>query len=204
MEPTTKKVVIEAITCTNYVWELVKVNGSIAWRQYMEIVSQPEAAIHGKPMVYVNFVHRVSGNPDDAEASTSGQAQPEPEDGSTECAASEGSLVPNFVPNEGPETWWSARIDCHEYLSDEALGLESDEDTDPSSDGTDEDAHEAGGPYVASRLDDIAARSLVRPQEEGSQWGFEADTLLVGKRFPDKVVVQQAIARYALSISRVY
>ena len=56
---------------------------------------------------------------------------------------------------------------------------------------------------MASRLD-IAVRSLVLPQEEGSQWGFDADTLLVGQRFPNKVVVQQAIARYALSISRVY
>ena len=82
--------------------------------------------------------------------------------------------------------------------------MESDEDADPSSDSSDEDAYQAGGPYVASRLDDIAVRSLVLPQEEGSQWGFEADTLLVGQRFPDKVAVQQAIARYALSISRVY
>lgn len=76
--------------------------------------------------------------------------------------------MPNFVPNEGAKTWWSTRIDCHEYLPDEPLGLESEEDTDPSSNGTNEDTHQAGGPYVASRLNDIAVRSLVLPQEEGS------------------------------------
>lgn len=38
-EATLKKVVNEGITCTNAVWELVKVNGSIAWSQYMQIVS---------------------------------------------------------------------------------------------------------------------------------------------------------------------
>ena len=59
-------------------------------------------------------------------------------------------------------------------------------------------------PYVASRLDDVAVRSLVLPQEEGSHWGFDAETLLVGQRFPSKEAVQQAITRYTLSISRVY
>ena len=56
--------------------------------------------------------------------------------------------------------------------------MESDEDADLSSDGSDDDAHQADGPiggsvssevpYVASRLDDVAVRSLVWPQEEGS------------------------------------
>ena len=73
-EATTKKVVIEGITCTNDVWVLVKVAGSVVWSQYMQIASQPEAAIYGKPMVYVNFVPRAPGHLDDAEASTSGQA----------------------------------------------------------------------------------------------------------------------------------
>lgn len=59
-------------------------------------------------------------------------------------------------------------------------------------------------PYVASRLNDITMRSLVLLQEEGSQWGFDANTLLVGQRFPSKTAVQQAIAWYALSISRMY
>lgn len=56
---------------------------------------------------------------------------------------------------------------------------------------------------MTSRLDDIAVRSIVLPQE-GSQWGFDPDTLLVGQHFPSKAAVQQAIARYALSIRRVY
>ena len=34
--------------------------------------------------------------------------------------------------------------------------------------------------------------------------GFDAETLLVGQRFPSKEAMQQAIARYVLSISRVY
>ena len=92
--------------------------------------------------------------------------------------------------------------------------MESDEDTDPSSDGSDDDAHQAGGPtggivssevpYVASKLDYVAVCSLVLPQEEGSHWGFDAETLLLGQRFPSKEAVQQAIAQYALSISRMY
>lgn len=57
---------------------------------------------------------------------------------------------------------------------------------------------------MASRLGDIAVRSLVLPQEEGSQWGFDVDTLLVGQCFPSKTIVQHAIARYTLSITRVY
>ena len=77
-EATTKKVVIEGITCTNVMWELVKVAGSIAWSQYMPIASQCEAAIYGRLMVYVNFVRRALGHLDDAGASTREQAQPEP------------------------------------------------------------------------------------------------------------------------------
>lgn len=38
-EVMTKKLVIEGITCVNAVWELVKVNRSIAWSQYMQIAS---------------------------------------------------------------------------------------------------------------------------------------------------------------------
>ena len=144
----------------------------------MQIASQPEAAIYRRPMVYVNFVPRAPGHLDDVGASTSGQAQPEPEDGSTECASSEDCPAHNFVRNEGAESWWSTCIDCHEYLPDQALALESDEDADPSSDGSDDDAHQAGGPtggivssavpYVASRLDDVIVRSVVLLQEEGS------------------------------------
>lgn len=70
------------------VWELVKVNGSVVWGQHMQIASQPEAAIYGKPMVYVNFVRSASGNLDDVGASTSGQPQEELEEGSTKCAVS--------------------------------------------------------------------------------------------------------------------
>ena len=87
----------------------------------------------------------------------------------------------NFVRNEAAKLWWSTRIDCHEYLPDQPLGLESDKDANVGSDGSDEDAHQAGGPtggivssevpHVASRLDDIAVRSLVLPQEEGFQRG---------------------------------
>ena len=103
------------------------------------------------------------------------------------------------MPNKGAKVWWSARIDCHEYLPNEPLRLEFDEDTDPSSDDSDEDADQASGPtegiassevpYVASRLDNIMVRSLILPQE-GSQWGFDADTLLVGQHFPTKMAVQ--------------
>ena len=86
------KLAIEAITYTSWggqgVWELLKVNGSVAWGQYMQIASQSEAAIYGKPMVYVNFVHRAPGNLDDAGASGRGQPQAMREDGRTECTGS--------------------------------------------------------------------------------------------------------------------
>ena len=70
----------------------------------MQIASQPEATIYGGLMMYVNFVPRASGHLDDAWASTSGQAQPEPKDGSTKCAASEDCPTHNFVRNEGAES----------------------------------------------------------------------------------------------------
>ena len=88
-------------------------------------------------------------------------------------------LAENFVENEGAGEWWSALIDCHDYLPDQLLGLESNEDANPGSDGSDEDAPQGAGPtggivssevpYVASRLDDIAVRSPILPQEEGAQ-----------------------------------
>ena len=184
-EATTKKVVIEGITCTNVVWELVKVNGSIAWCQYMQIASQPEAAIHGRPMVYANFVRRPPGNLDDAGASGSGQPQAELEDSSTESAVleevHERRVAHNFV-QEGAGLWWSTRIDWHEYLPNQPLGLESDEDADPSSDGSDDDAHQAGGPtggivsselpYVASRLDDIECGRSYYRKKKGPSGGL--------------------------------
>ena len=56
--------------------------GNVVWSQYMQIASQPEAVIYGKPMVYVNFVRRAPENFDDAGASGSGQLQAQFEDGS--------------------------------------------------------------------------------------------------------------------------
>ena len=51
----------------------------------MQIAAKPEAAIYGRPMVYMNFMHRMSANLDDASASGSEEVQKVHEDGSTEC-----------------------------------------------------------------------------------------------------------------------
>lgn len=58
--------------------------------------------------------------------------------------------------------------------------------------------------YVSFRLDNIATISLVLPQTEEAEWGFNEDTLLLGQRFPNKGDAQQAIARYAINISQTY
>lgn len=114
----------------------------------MQIASQPEAAIYRKPMVYVNFVRMPLGNLDDAGASGSGQPQAELEDDSTEYAVlkevHERRVTHNFVQNKRAILWWSARIDYQEYLPDQSLKLESDEDVDLGSHGSEENAsHDA-------------------------------------------------------------
>ena len=114
------------------------------------------------------------------------------------------------------ERWWAARIDCHEYLADQVKEVESEEeDVETTSSEDDEDGEAATGgavggvmttdiAYVPSRLDDVATTSLVLPQPEGAEWGFNEDTLLLGQRFPNKSAAQHAIARYTINIGQMY
>lgn len=57
------KIVIEAVTASTVpphgqlLWGLAKVTSSAMWAQYMEIVSNPNAPIYRRPMVYVHFVY---------------------------------------------------------------------------------------------------------------------------------------------------
>ena len=59
--------------------------------------------------MYVNFVHRVSANLDDAGDSGSEEAQVVREDRSMECVSLdkdyEGRLAKNFMQNEGAGQW---------------------------------------------------------------------------------------------------
>lgn len=200
----------------------MKVTSDTSWANYMEVVCNPAAMIYARPMVYVQFVEsmRTSGVGGSSEAT--GEEEPvlvSGVGGDTREEVGDGDLrrrADNFEPNEGVERWWVARIDCHEYLTDQVEEVESEEEDVETISSEDEEDREAatGGAaggvvttniaYVPSRLDDVATTSLVLPQLKWAVWGFNEDTLLLGQRFPNKSATQHAIARYAINIGRTY
>ena len=107
-------------------------------------------------MVYVQFVEStetsgVGGSSEAADeeepalvSGVGGDASEEVGDGDLRRRAD------NFEPNKGVERWWATRIDCHEYLADQAKEVESEEvDVETASSEDDRDGEAGTGGVVS-------------------------------------------------------
>ena len=190
-------------------------SGDASWAGYMEVVSTPGSAQYVRPMVYVQFVETMRSRTADEGSSGGGQLEVAPIYGGAELVVagtednSMGGDGGQLVINGDAGPYWSARVDCFEAIESMPNELDSDECGDEESDSSKEDGPDAfdGAPSqraVAAEMDELAVQRLVISQDVNSWWGFGDDTLIVGRRFPNKHAVQTAITNYAVSISREY
>ena len=195
-ETARKKLVIEVVTCRSHgegssepLWELHKVTGTVSWAGYMRLVSTPGAAMYGRPMVYVQFVDRDEG------CSAALELQLNATEGSHEIvlAATEDNPTNEeegqIVTNEDAGPFWSARVDLFEVLPTMPNELDSDEDGEQESDGSEEDGGDGGGGArraIVEEMDELIIQNLVISRDVNSRWGFDECTLMVGQRFSDR------------------
>ena len=221
-ETARNKIIIQAVTCrpmddgsSEPFWDLYKVTGDGAWSGYMEVVSTPGSPLYGRPMVHVQFIERMQAITGGEVCSIGGDTEAAAIYGGAELVVArtednpmkvdEGQLV--FNDNTNP--YWSARVDCFEAIESMPNELDSVEDHDEKSDGSEDEGDHAfgGGPSrraVADEMDEVTVQQLVISHDVNSRWGFDEDTLMVGQRFPSKDATKIAIAKYAVSISRQY
>jgi hypothetical protein len=196
-----KKMTVEAIICvggddgTSLCWGLWEVKGNNSWRTYMRFATTPGAAMFHRPMVYVQFISPTdepgcsSGAPEAQLAITGG-----PSSGRSEAMELE------LVPNPG---YWSAVVDISERM--EGLPETLDDDDDRHSLGSSSSEEEGVGPSqraVKGPMPQDFLETMTIRDEYHSVAGLGEASLEVGHSFPDKDSADQAIKRYALSISR--
>ena len=196
-----KKMTVEAVICvggddgTAPRWGLREVKGNNSWRTYMRFATTPGAAMFQRPMVYVQFI-----SPSDEPGCSSGAPEAQlaitggPSSGRSEPMELE------LVPDPG---YWSAVVDISERM--EGLPEALDDDDDDHSSGSSSSEEEGVGPSqraVAGPMPEDFLQTMTIRNEYHSVAGLGEASLEVGHSFPDKDSADQAIKRYALSISR--
>jgi hypothetical protein len=148
-----------------------------------------------RPMVYVHFV-----SPNDEPGCSSGAAEAQlaitggPSSGRSEPMELE------LVPDPG---YWFAVVDISERM--EGLPEALDDDDDDHSSGSSSSEEEGVGPSqraVAGPMPEDFLQTMTIRNEYHSVAGLGEASLEVGHSFPDKDSADQAIKKYALSISR--
>ena len=181
------KMTVEAFICVggNYGevarWGLREVKNENHWQKYMTFASTPDSAMFGEPMVYVQF----TSASDEAGCSSS---------------AAEVDVVPSAIIDPG---YWSARVDLSEHVHGLQEALDHDDDGhSSSSSSSDEDGDGPPHRALAAPMDPKFLETLTISNEFRSVPGLGEASLMVGQSFPDKDSADQAIKRYAISISR--
>ena len=182
-------------------WGLREVKTDKNWGTYMRFASTPGAAMYGKPMVYVKFI-----SPNDEAGCSSGAAEEQmagPSTGPSE------QLAITAAPSTGPSQqivaapgYWSAVVDISEHVEGLPEALDDDARSDSSNSSSDEEDAGPSERAVPAPMHPDFLKTMTISDEFRSVAGLGEASLMVGHSFPDKDSADQAIKRYALSISR--